>query len=111
MADAAPDRAGRDYWETLWSEVGVSRPIDPADDSWDNVPNKRLDEIFRRLFVARGTSGGQLLEVGAANSRWLPYFALRFGFEVTGIDYAPVGCERARAALRAAGVPGRIVQC
>jgi 2-polyprenyl-3-methyl-5-hydroxy-6-metoxy-1,4-benzoquinol methylase len=107
----ASDRAGRDYWEALWSEGAVARPIDPADDSRNNVPNKRLDEIFRRLFAAHGKHGARLLEVGAANSRWLPYFARQFGFEVTGIDYARVGCERARAALRAAGVPGRVVEC
>jgi len=39
---------------------------------------------------------------------WLSYFARRYGFAVTGIDYSERGCEKATAVLRRDGVSGEI---
>lgn len=50
-----------------------------------------------------------LIEIGCARSRWLPYFATEFGFEVTGLDYSAVGCDQAREILRRENVPGSVV--
>jgi SAM-dependent methyltransferase len=51
---------------------------------------------------------GSLLEIGCANSVWLPYFA-RLGFRVAGIDYSEIGCAQTRAAFDAAGVDAELV--
>lgn len=49
------------------------------------------------------------LEIGCARSRWLPYFAKEFGFEVSGIDYSEVGSQQATQILFNEGVQGNIV--
>lgn len=49
------------------------------------------------------------MEIGCANSAWLPYFAKRFGFRVAGLDYSSVGCLRTEQVLAREGVPGDIV--
>ena len=45
-----------------------------------------------------------MLEVGCADSIWLPYFARELGFRVAGMDYAEDGCRKAMATLQEAGV-------
>ncbi len=52
--------------------------------------------------------GSRVLEVGCARSKWLPYFATRYGFAVSGLDYSVEGCEQARAILDRAGVDGTV---
>jgi len=49
------------------------------------------------------------LEIGCANSIWLPHFARRFGFRITGLDYSEIGCAQTRAAYEAAGLDAEIV--
>lgn len=51
-----------------------------------------------------------MLEVGCGGSRFLPYFAKDLGAEVWGFDYTPAGVASTRAALRRAGVEGKILQ-
>ena len=55
-----------------------------------------------------GKKPQSILEVGCGSSRWLPYLGKLFGARVEGIDYSPVGCEQARAQLRANNVEGEI---
>jgi 2-polyprenyl-3-methyl-5-hydroxy-6-metoxy-1,4-benzoquinol methylase len=56
------------------------------------------------------TRGLRLLEMGCGDSTMLPIFANQFKFEVSGIDYSAVGCERAIQRLSNCGVQGKIVQ-
>lgn len=51
----------------------------------------------------------RLLEIGAGNSQWLPYFAKEFGFEVTGLDYSQLGCQQAQQNLAEEGVKGDVI--
>ena len=99
-APHAGDRAGVDYWSRNWSAAPLPPPVDPAD---------RAVRPFARYFEAhlgRG-SGRDLLEVGAAHSVWLPYFARQHGFRVAGLDYSAAGCDSLRAILLRDGVYGR----
>jgi cyclopropane fatty-acyl-phospholipid synthase-like methyltransferase len=50
----------------------------------------------------------ELVEVGCAQSAYLPYFAKQFGFKVAGIDRSEMGCERARWILEREGVKGEV---
>ena len=50
------------------------------------------------------------MEVGCADSIWLPYFGKELGFSVAGIDYSKTGCERARITLKDAGVEAPVYQ-
>lgn len=66
--------------------------------------------LFREVFSDGPVAGKQLLEAGAARSKWLPYFAEQYGLKVSGIDYSAVGCEQAKQLLDRAGVTGNIVE-
>ncbi|MCA1991311.1 MAG: class I SAM-dependent methyltransferase [Coleofasciculus sp. S288] len=51
----------------------------------------------------------KLLEIGCANSVWLPYFAKEFGFQIFGLDYSEIGCEQEKYILSKAAVKGDVV--
>ena len=58
------------------------------------------------LLQARGATGGRLVEVGCGQGDFLHQAAGR-GFEVTGVEFSPFACARARATL---GGRGRVLQ-
>lgn len=102
-------KTDRAYWDGLWSQGAMPRPVDPAAGGIRN----HLRQVFHDFFVATLGLGGNtqrtLLEVGCAQSIWLPYFAKHLGFEVTGIDYSEIGCHLARQALAEQDATGTIV--
>lgn len=102
------DKAGKDYWDANWASQNVHF-VDPRDEGLSNVVNRRLHQVLSNVFSGTHTRKQRLLEVGCANSSWLPYFALHYGFSVTGLDYSPQGCEQERALLQIAGVQGEVV--
>lgn len=100
----------QDYWDTVWeASKSLPSPINPRDNSLRNHMNLLLDHRIRAALAGIKTEGLRLLEVGCANSRWLPYFALEHGFKVTGIDYSDTGCKSCRQILRNAHIEGDIV--
>jgi SAM-dependent methyltransferase len=56
------------------------------------------------------SSAVRLLEVGCGGSVFLPYFRSEYGFEITGLDYSEIGCEKSRAIQNAANIPADIHQ-
>src|SRR5215203_5685584 len=107
MSDGGIEKTAVDYWEGLWAEAGAA-PAAGTDGFRRTQVEVWFDELFARVLAGRG-SGTRLLEIGCARSVWLPRFARRFGFDVSGIDYSPVGCAQTREMLDAAGVDGRVV--
>lgn len=51
----------------------------------------------------------RILEIGCANSIWLPYLARETNADVAGVDFSERGCDLARLNLAATGVEGAIV--
>ncbi len=49
-----------------------------------------------------------VLEVGCANSFWLPHIARKFGVNIYGIDYSMIGCLQAKSQLVRQNVSGNI---
>lgn len=101
------DRAGQEFWNSLWSSKRHSRAI-------GDRPLNLVEVAFGRFFdeafaLLGGTRGKRLLEIGCGDSGWLPYFAKRWNLEVSGLDYSPVGCERASELARDAGIDAEIV--
>ena len=97
------------YWSANWArERTLPPPVDPAGPGLGNSIDRAWDRYFRDA-LADLPPGARLLEIGAARSRWLPYFARHFGLSVTGLDYAELGCQQARAMLARAGEPGEVV--
>jgi SAM-dependent methyltransferase len=101
------DIAGRGYWNELWTDA------DETVDAGEATPVKYfVEQQFADFFaaeLARFERGSRLLELGCANSLWLPHFARVLGFDVAGIDYSERGCELERAVLARAGVEGDVV--
>ena len=105
------DRAGRDYWDQLWASAPPPGAFDPSRPGLRNFLNRNLDGEFRRVFAGCGLGPGtRSLEIGCAQSYWLPHFGRAYGFAVAGLDYSAIGCERSRALLAREGVAGEVVQ-
>lgn len=104
------DKAGLEYWNEVWQDGSLPGPVDPRQPGRQNRVNRALHHLFSRQFSHLAGSSLTLLEIGAARSQWLPYFATEFGFSVTGLDYSPTGCDQARRILLRADVPGHVVE-
>lgn len=103
------DYAGKDYWHTAWERRAQRALVDWTNPSILNQSRLWYDEFFQKHFEGL-PPGTRIVEVGAGDSVWLPYFAHRFGFDVTGIDYSELGCQRARANLKLAGIAADVAK-
>lgn len=95
------------YWTSLWQgqRPGILKlwEIDPAVRQQTNV----IADLMQALSRDRKTI--RILEVGCANSLWLPYLAFRYGAsQVYGVDYSFWGCVQAKYQLARRNVPGRV---
>ncbi len=101
MGGTNGDLAGRTFWERNWAIKDRPGQFNPG-----NYSHRRFHELFGRHLAGR--SGQTVLEVGCAQSSWLPYFHREYGCRVIGIDYSPTGCRMARQLLDEEGVPGEV---
>ncbi len=101
------DRAGKSYWDRVWSDDDLPPPLQVAVPDRTNYKERRFHEELVRIFAAHRVR--TLIEIGCAKSRWLPHLAKHFGVEVTGLDYSEAGCAKARRLLEREGVDGEIV--
>lgn len=101
------DKAGKAYWDSLWSDDDLPPPLQVDVPDKTNYKERRFHEELVRVFAAHPV--GKVIEIGCAKSRWLPHLAKHFGVEVTGLDYSEAGCEKARRLLDREGVAGEIV--
>lgn len=102
-------KAERAHWERVWCESNLPSGANPEVGGIRNLFVRRMDELFRGIFTER-VEGQRMLELGCGASVWLPYFAKRFGFRVSGIDYSQTGCRLAEEILNKEDVDGRIYQ-
>ena len=102
------DKAGPEFWEEWWKRTRLPAPLDPNRPGLKNYVVRRFHNTFEQLFKGYDTPSMELVEVGCAQSVYLPYFARQFGFKVSGIDRSEMGCERARMILAREGVKGEI---
>lgn len=102
----AIDKAGEHHWESTWQASTLPRLVVPNDTSLRNHVRRCLHTFLSG--VLEGRRGLSVIEVGCANSVWLPYFAQQHGCLVTGLDYSDVGCTSAREILTLAKVEGEI---
>jgi 2-polyprenyl-3-methyl-5-hydroxy-6-metoxy-1,4-benzoquinol methylase len=102
------DRAGVGYWDHVWEGQATPDAIDPESRKITNHVYLCFDRFFSTTLADKLVPGSELIEVGCGRSRWLPYFANRFGVGVSGIDYSSVGCRQAEAILAKSGTRGAI---
>ena len=105
--DELRHKADKAHWEQVWSDASIPPAADPEVGGIRNLFVRRMDGLFRQIF-SQPAKNKQLLELGCGSSVWLPYFAQRFGFGVSGIDYSPRGCRLAEEILEKEGVAGRV---
>lgn len=104
--NTATDKAGESYWDNAWQTAALPRLVVPDDMSLRNHVRRCFHTFLSGVMA--GQRGQRVIEVGCANSVWLPYFASEHGCSVTGLDYSTTGCSSAQALLAAAGVEGKI---
>lgn len=91
------------YWSTLWD--GQQHKIRHL--RWTYVANRQLAKLFHR-----GLSGfdrPRLVELGCADSLWLPFLAKNYESECYGIDFSELGCQLTQRNLALSGVEGTIL--
>jgi 2-polyprenyl-3-methyl-5-hydroxy-6-metoxy-1,4-benzoquinol methylase len=98
------------YWEEIWQSAENAKLFDPADRSVRNHGNVALHDFFSAILRTASPRAKSLVEIGCAQSKWLPYFAQVHNLTVAGLDYSEIGCARARALLRRAECRGEIFQ-
>ena len=94
----------RNFWEDFYRRRENKAYLPNPNRSRNHF---ELDLIFKSFL--RPDSSTKLLELGAGDSIWLPYFAKNFRFKVYGIDYSPKGCEMAKVNLELAEVEGEVI--
>src|SRR6266404_8035436 len=105
------DKAEKPYWEGRWKNVALSRPANPRDARLNNYPVRETHRFLCSTVGKISPPPKRLLEIGCANSGWLPYFALEHKLDVWGIDYTEVGCARSREIMRRAQLPSEQIIC
>lgn len=113
MKNSNKDQAGQKYWNQTWdaSSLPALWPVD-SQNIGSNV-ERSLFSFMSNAFAKHGliNQNKLLVEVGCARSAVLPLFAKKLGFQVSGIDYSPNGCEQTRLILEREDVPAEIYCC
>lgn len=100
----------RSYWDGTWQSVELPKLVDLSDRSLRNHANMVFHNYFTEVLRTAPVQNGALVEIGCAQSKWLPYFAQVHALAVAGLDYSELGCARARELLRGARCQGEIIQ-
>ncbi len=111
MLQAQVDKAQKPYWESKWKDGGLPLPANPGDTRWNNYLVREINRFFCNSISTLSRRPERVLELGCANSQWLPYFALEFGLDAWGIDYTEVGCARSREIMRRACLRPQQILC
>lgn len=109
MEENARDKAGKEYWDSIWEDLALTEIANPELGGIKNVTIRIMSKHLEKSVADLINKPIELLEVGCGNSVWLPYFAKKFGFNVTGLDYSELGCEHERRVLKAAGINGEVI--
>ena len=91
------------YWTTLWD--GQQHKVRHL--RWAYVANRQLAKLFQRALS--GFKQPTLIELGCADSLWLPYLAQNYESNCYGVDFSELGCQLAERNLALAGVQGTII--
>lgn len=84
--------SAKQHWDSLASEHSLPRIASPQ--KYGSLVTMRfIDGILRN------EKKSTFFEIGCAASGWLPYFAQKYGYLVSGLDYSEVGCRLAEENL------------
>lgn len=103
------DKAGEEYWSNYWKSVSIPDLLQPKNKSYRHFQTRLYDRFFKEGLKNEKTENKSILEIGCANSVWLPYFHLEFKMKLFGLDYSEVGCEMERRLLQKHDIPATII--
>lgn len=103
----ADDKAGVGHWDDTYIRWPVCT-FNPHPRGVRYFGRKKWHALFAKAFCNHDVGKVDIVEVGCGGSKYLPYFAKEFGFEVSGIDYSVNGCALAEKSLNLADVKGNI---
>lgn len=103
------EKVSKKYWDDSWATNKLPNFVAPYQQGLKNYPKRCWHQYFCEVFDGMETSQMKLLEIGCANSVWLPYFAQEFGFQVFGLDYSEIGCQQEEKILSQLNVKGEII--
>lgn len=103
MDSKASPLTDESYWTTLWD--GQQYKVRHL--RWVYVANRHLAKLFQRALA--NLENPTLIELGCADSLWLPYLAKNYDCECYGIDFSELGCQLVQRNLALAGVNGTIL--
>lgn len=73
-----------EYWDSVLNTVKLPRVNSPKH---HYITMNFLDKVLG------SENKTTFMEIGAGSSGWLPYFARKYGYKVSGLDYSEVGCK------------------
>jgi cyclopropane fatty-acyl-phospholipid synthase-like methyltransferase len=97
-----------EYWSDAWKAASLPRRVVADDTSLRNTVRRAFIELLDRWLDGLRGTGAQLIELGCAQSIWLPFIVERYGLSVAGLDYSEEGCAQSRHMLSRSGVKGEI---
>lgn len=92
------------YWDKILSNAKLPICIDVQNYGYSITMN------FVHEFL-NGKNYKTFLEVGCGSSGWLPYFAEKYNFVVSGVDYSEIGCRICEENLRMQNIDYRNIFC
>lgn len=93
--------------EQFWTEIWELQQHKVRKLRWLYVANRQLAKLFQRGLDPFKRL--KLIEIGCADSLWLPYLAQNYNSEVYGIDFSEIGCQLAKRNLAIKGVEATII--
>lgn len=91
------------YWTELWD--GQQHRVRHL--RWVYVTNRQLAQLFKRGLS--DIKNPKLIELGCADSLWLPYLAKNYESECYGVDFSELGCQLVQRNLALSGVEGTVI--
>jgi len=113
MQNNNQDKAGQDYWNETWDISALPKPWDIESGDLAKYTERSFFNYLKSTFEENHllNTKAQLVEVGCARSQVLPVMASKLGFQISGIDYSPNGCEQTRQMLDLEGIDNDIHCC
>lgn len=87
----------KEYWDSVLKNYKLPRINSPKQYNY-YVTMKYIDSILS------AANKRTFLEIGCGSSGWLPYFAKKYNYLVSGLDYSEIGCQIAKENLKMFGI-------
>jgi 2-polyprenyl-3-methyl-5-hydroxy-6-metoxy-1,4-benzoquinol methylase len=92
------------YWDDVLADQKLPRINSKSNYNYKITMDFVHDALMKKSYKT-------FFEVGCGSSGWLPYFAQRYGYLVSGIDYSEVGCKIAEKNLELLNIKNDGIIC